>query len=99
MPVKPPPRLVDRQGYRARIAASGAQGFTALVEHQDAIALIFLDLRMPEMDGFGFRSLQLESPELAFIPTVVMTGQEVSGEELAQLRPAAWLPKAASYQH
>lgn len=89
-------QLVERQGYRALCAASGTEGFTALVEHQDAIAMIFLDLRMPEMDGFGFRALQLESPELAFIPTVVMTGQAVSGEELARLRPAAWLPKPAS---
>ena len=89
-------RLVQREGYIPLATASGTEGFTRLIEHADRIALIFVDLRMPDMDGFGFRSLQLESPDMAVIPTVVMSGHSVSREDLARLRPTAWLPKPAS---
>jgi CheY-like chemotaxis protein len=88
-------RLVGREGYAAIAAASGSEGYTRLVECADSIALIFLDLRMPDMNGFAFRELQLKSPATAAIPTVVMTGQTVSGSEIERLHPAAWLPKPA----
>jgi len=89
-------RLVQSEGYTPLATATGAEGFTRLIEQADRIALIFVDLRMPDMDGYGFRSLQLESPDMAVIPTVVMSGQSVSGEDLERLRPTAWLPKPAS---
>jgi len=36
--------------------------------------LILLDLAMPEMDGFAFRREQLKDPELACIPTAIVSG-------------------------
>jgi CheY-like chemotaxis protein len=36
--------------------------------------LILLDLRMPDMNGWDFRRLQLADPELAGIPVVIATG-------------------------
>jgi CheY-like chemotaxis protein len=36
--------------------------------------LILLDLAMPDMDGFAFRRQQLQDPELADIPTAVVSG-------------------------
>src|SRR5262245_26132774 len=68
-------RLVQSAGCTPPATATGSEGFTRLIEHADRIALIFVDLRMPDMDGYGFRSRQLESPDMAVIPTVVMSGQ------------------------
>lgn len=89
-------RVVEREGYVALHAESGAQGYEKLVENLDSVALIFLDLRMPGTDGFVFRWLQFSSPEAARIPTIVMTGMGVTDEELQRLHPVAWLPKPAN---
>lgn len=89
-------RLVQRAGFAPLTAGSGTEAFTELVDHHDRIALIFLDLRMPEMDGFGFRALQLETAAFAAIPTIVMTGQTVSGDDVMRLNPTAWVPKPAN---
>ncbi|MCC2671917.1 MAG: response regulator, partial [Armatimonadetes bacterium] len=37
-------------------------------------SLILLDLMMPVMNGWEFRAEQLQDPELAEIPVVVVTG-------------------------
>lgn len=36
-------------------------------------SLILLDLMMPVMDGWAFRAAQLEDPDLAFIPVVILS--------------------------
>ncbi len=89
-------RVVERAGYEALTAATGQEGFATLGAHQRRVALVFLDLRMPEMDGFGFRALQLAAGALDQVPVVVMTGQPVSEEEASRLRPAAWVTKPSS---
>lgn len=86
-------RLVERVGFEALTAATGDEGFNTLSAQQDRVALVFLDLRMPEMDGFGFRALQLAAGRLEAVPVVVMTGHPVSDEDVLRLRPAAWVTK------
>ena len=56
---------------------------------------ILLDLTMPGMDGWTFRSLQRSDPRLASIPTIVISAAFAAdprglAEELA---PDAYLPK------
>jgi CheY-like chemotaxis protein len=88
--------VVRREGAQPLLAASGVEGHAALAGARSEVALILLDLSMPEMDGFRFRELQLDDPELAAIPIVVLTGFVLSPEELSFMRPAAVLTKPAS---
>ncbi len=55
--------------------ARSANGWDALTKLRSGLRphLILLDLMMPVMDGWEFRSEQLKDPELAQIPVVVMT--------------------------
>jgi CheY-like chemotaxis protein len=87
--------IVRREGATPIVAASGVEGYAALTASQAPIALILLDLSMPEMDGFKFRELQLEDPDLAQVPVVVLTGHGLTSRELAFMRPQAVLIKPA----
>jgi len=59
------------EGYPATGAADGEEA----LEVAEAVhpCLILLDLMMPGMDGFSFREAQLQAPELAGIPVLVMS--------------------------
>jgi len=64
--------LLTSHGY----AAVGANsGMTALALLRDGIhpRLVLLDLNMPGMDGFQFRTEQLCDPDLARIPVVILS--------------------------
>jgi CheY-like chemotaxis protein len=88
-------QVVTREGASPTTAASGVEGYAALTSARTNFALVLLDLSMPEMDGFRFRELQLEDAELATIPTVVLTGYQLTSSALAFMRPAAVLHKPA----
>ena len=57
-------------------------------------ALMLLDLRMPgRLDGTDVRRRQLTTPELADIPTVVVSATEPDGVVRDQMRADAWIEK------
>ena len=87
--------VVKREGRTPVLAASGLEGYASLTALGPRISMVLLDLSMPEMDGFAFRDLQLEDPDLAEIPTVVLTGHSLTAEQLSFMRPAAVLFKPA----
>src|SRR6266567_3184107 len=55
--------------------------------------LILLDLWMPGMDGWAFRSQQLTREALASIPVVVLTAGRILQSRVDQLQAAAIVPK------
>ena len=77
------------------LAGSGLEGYASLTALGAQISMVLLDLSMPDMDGFAFRDLQLEDAELAGIPTVVLTGEALTADQLSFMRPAAVLHKPA----
>jgi CheY-like chemotaxis protein len=87
--------VVRREGRTPVLAASGVEGYASLAALGPRISMVLLDLTMPEMDGFAFRDLQLEDPDLAEIPTVVLTGHALTADQLSFMRPAAVLQKPA----
>lgn len=87
--------VVKREGCTPVLAASGLEGYASLTALGSRISVVLLDLSMPEMDGFAFRDLQLDDPDLAEIPTVVLTGHALTTDELSFMRPAAVLLKPA----
>lgn len=56
-------------------------------------SLILLDLHMPGMTGFEFRDAQLRDPQLAAIPTVVLSGHAMTEHDKAQLGAVRILTK------
>jgi sigma-B regulation protein RsbU (phosphoserine phosphatase) len=67
---------LTRAGFKCEVAKNGREG----LEMAEKIRpdLIISDVMMPEVDGFEFRRLLLENPELKQIPFVFLTAK---GEE------------------
>ena len=55
--------------------------------------LILLDLRMPRMDGEGFRREQLADPQLAATPVIVLSGNADADDVAARLGAVCCLHK------
>lgn len=63
--------LFKRNGYRVFSALNGKQALELIVK--TVPDLIFLDLKMPEIDGFEFMKLLKNNPNWAEIPVVILS--------------------------
>jgi CheY-like chemotaxis protein len=84
--------------------------FTVLCAHNGAEALdflkspprpslILLDLMMPVMDGFEFRSAQLADPEIQDIPVVIMSADGHVAEKKVRTSALEYLKKPVDIFH
>jgi CheY-like chemotaxis protein len=72
------------EGYDVSEAVDGLDALKkAAARHFDAI---LLDLMLPNVDGWQFRATQLRHPELATIPTVIVTIQPLRESDRYSLR-------------
>lgn len=77
--------LLRQQGYEVAEATDGLDALKKVTAARfDAI---LLDLIMPHVDGWQFRATQMRHPELARIPTVIVTVQPLRDPERYVLRP------------
>ena len=77
-------QILSDEGYRV----DGAEhGLHALEQLRDGVrpCLILLDLTMPVMNGWQFRDMQRQDPELATIPVVVISAGANLSEQIAPL--------------
>jgi CheY-like chemotaxis protein len=84
--------LLEMDGFRVVTAADGKEGLDYLHAGLQPMAIL-LDLCMPRMDGFQFRSAQAQEPKLANIPVVVYSAQLHANDRIAALKPAAYFEK------
>ncbi len=74
--------VLEACGYPAIGAENGAEALSSL-RGGPRPGLIVLDLMMPVMDGWQFRSAQLREEELARIPTLVCSALDVEAKALS----------------
>jgi len=65
---------LEDAGWDVVAVTNGREALSHLRSGGPLPNLIFLDLAMPEMDGYRFREAQAREPALAKIPVVVVTG-------------------------
>ena len=86
---------LEDEGYEVRSATNGHEALT-VVEQLDTWApdAILLDLYMPEMDGWTFRSRQLAlAGPAAHIPVIVLTASRNLGGRATELHAEAVMEK------
>ena len=83
--------LLQEEGYTVVRASQGIEALCALRDLPTP-SLILLDLMMPVMDGWQFRTEQRKDPAIASIPVVVIsaTGKD---EKLSSLGAVQFLKK------
>lgn len=79
-------RMIHAQlpGCRVMTATDGRQALSQMQCVKPD--LVLLDLRMPELDGFGFLDAMWEHPATRRIPVIVLTGQVLMEQDVARLQ-------------
>jgi CheY-like chemotaxis protein len=86
--------LLEAEGFSVDGAPNGREALARLRSGRVHPAAILLDLMMPGMDGWDFRSEQMRDPELARVPVVIVSASGFSPESIRlQFRPAAYVSK------
>jgi len=75
--------MLEKEGWVVSEAGNGIEALRSM--EQQRPRLIFLDLMMPEMDGFAFAAEVRRHPEWRSIPIVVVTAQELTNEDRKRL--------------
>ena len=84
--------LLRQAGYQVLVAADGREA----LEHLRGSArptLLITDLRMPVMDGWALLRHLKSRPELADIPTIVISAEAEAWRDVLDLGGATFLPK------
>ena len=84
--------VLQREGYRVIGSSSAVEALT-LLQGGTPVCLILLDLMMPGVSGFQFRSEQRADESLRDIPVIVLTGGQHSSDYHANLDAVAYLQK------
>jgi CheY-like chemotaxis protein len=84
---------LEGEGFEVTCAANGEEALRQLADGSAPPCVILLDLMMPVMDGWAFRSAQQRDPRISAIPVVVLSAGAGAEYTLDRLDPAAFLPK------
>ena len=82
-------RTVDVLGYGFLEAGNGLEGLEVLAKNHADIALIILDVNMPEMDGFEFLARIKANPDFKSIPVMMLTTESERGKIIQAIKAGA----------
>ena len=68
---------LNRQGFKMLSANSGKRGLA--LARAERPALVLLDLRLPDVDGFTICQQLVDDPETCDIPVIIVSGMERPG--------------------
>ncbi len=89
--------ILADEGYAVDSAADGQAALELLRKQLNPPGLVLLDLMMPRMNGWEFRTEQRRDPALADIPVVVISASSNVREQLEALDVAEYLPKPIAF--
>jgi two-component system cell cycle response regulator DivK len=72
--------VLKSKKYTCLSATSAKSGFS-LIENDEDIALILMDMMMPDMDGYQAMAKMKELPRLKDIPVIAVTAQAMVGDK------------------
>jgi CheY-like chemotaxis protein len=75
--------MLEKEGWAVSEAENGLDALKSM--ERERPSLIFLDLTMPEMDGFEFAAEVRRHPEWRTIPIVVVTAQDLTNDDRKRL--------------
>ena len=86
--------VLRSKGYRTLSAPSAQEGII-LMKREKGVSVVFLDMMMPEMDGYQALGILKEDPELAQVPVFAVTAQAMVGDRERCLEAGAdeYIPK------
>ena len=71
--------VLKAKKYVCLSATSAKKGFN-LIENDEDIAIVLMDMMMPDMDGYQAMAKMKELPKLQDIPVIAVTAQAMVGD-------------------
>jgi two-component system, chemotaxis family, chemotaxis protein CheY len=82
-------RTVDVLGYGFLEASNGLEALEVIAKNHEDIALIILDVNMPEMDGFELLRRVKADPVFKDIPVMMLTTESERGKIIEAIQAGA----------
>ncbi|MFJ2610454.1 HAMP domain-containing protein [Streptomyces sp. NPDC091279] len=71
--------VLEQHGLSVLYAENGREGIEVLEQHDD-VAVVLMDIMMPEMDGYATTSAIRRMPQFAGLPIVALTAKAMKGD-------------------
>jgi CheY-like chemotaxis protein/signal transduction histidine kinase len=71
--------VLERRGMKVLTATTGSEA-VALVEQNPAIAILLMDIMMPQMDGYQTIGVIRENPSFRRLPIIALTAKAMKGD-------------------
>ena len=88
-------QLIRAEGYGVETARNGREALRVLRDVKPCI--ILLDLMMPDMTGYDFRTAQLADDDLREIPVILCSAIHDLGERAHQMGASAYMGKPIEF--
>ena len=79
--------------YEMLYAADGSETLEQVKTHKDDLAMVLLDLKMPQISGMEVLKVMKEEEELRGIPVIVMTADQSAEVDCLRLGAIDFIPK------
>jgi CheY-like chemotaxis protein len=76
--------FLEAEGYRVLGAGNGEEALR-LMRSSHKVCLVLLDLFMPVKNGWEFRAEQLDDPDIADVPVIVISADQAARQKAATL--------------
>jgi len=71
--------VLERRGMKVLTATTGSEAI-ALVESSPEIAIVLMDIMMPQMDGYQTMGLIRQNPSFSRLPIIALTAKAMKGD-------------------
>ncbi len=71
--------VLERRGMRVLTATTGSEAI-ALVESTPDLAIVLMDIMMPQMDGYQTMEVIRENPQFRRLPIIALTAKAMKGD-------------------
>ncbi|MDT0305589.1 HAMP domain-containing protein [Streptomyces sp. DSM 44917] len=80
--------VLEQHGLRVLYAENGREGIEVL-ESNDDVALVLMDIMMPEMDGYSTTSAIRRMPQFSGLPIIALTAKAMKGDREKSIESGA----------
>ncbi|MBR6089092.1 MAG: amino acid permease, partial [Anaerolineaceae bacterium] len=81
------------ENYQILYASDGIEALEQVKTHKDDLAIVLLDLQMPQMGGMEVLKVMKEEDELKGIPVIVMTADQSAEVDCLKIGAIDFIPK------
>ena len=80
--------VLEQHGLTVLYAENGREGIEVLEQHED-VALVLMDIMMPEMDGYATTEAIRRMPQFAGLPIIALTAKAMKGDREKSIEAGA----------